>query len=617
MHWLKNKSECCGCGACGQICPKNCITMKEDEEGFLYPVVEYERCIKCELCERACPVISQCRQEHEEKVYAAVSKDRELVGRSSSGGMFGILARYVLNKNGAIFGAAFDEEMELIHCAAETEEECRKFHGSKYIQSNTKNTFVECKRYLDAGRYVLYTGTPCQIAGLKQYLPTDYDTLLTVELICHGVPSPGIWRQYIKELETESGHKVIGANFRYNDKGWTEYRFRTKYDNGEENVVSSDESSYFAGFLNELTLRPSCHECSHRIQYSKCDLMIGDFWGVEKYYQDFDVRRGVSALIVLSDKGEQVFGEIKDQMNYVDSALSIVLPMNGCINSSVFPHRNRQKMMEAYIRKENLSEALNKYLVSYSWGEKEYGLGVWGSYNTRLITQFLIARSRQRRTFHYSNSSVISVMSDEKVVDKEIVIKNQYRKDALTADWTKSFRKQFERIVEQTDYILIDMLEERFDLLQCGSTYITKSDALRDIDAHFDMDVVSQEELLKSGVWSEKLQQFIKMLESKFSCHQIIILELYLNEIYFDGKEYKEFSNIQEIRKVNSVLKRIYELFLLYCPGAHYITVDKKLRYSSYNHRYGCIPAHLNYDGCFELADQIYNIVVGRDKQIC
>lgn len=614
MRWLKNKSACCGCGACAQICPRNCIIMKEDEEGFLYPVVDYEICIQCGLCEKACPAIHRCKRKTAAKVYAAASKDEELVSRSSSGGMFGVLAEYILNKNGVIFGVAFNETLEPVHQVAETAEDYKKLHGSKYIQSNTRNTFAECKAYLDAGRYVLYTGTPCQIAGLRQYLQKDYDKLLAVELICHGVPSPGMWRQYIKELEEESGHRITNAAFRYKDKGWKEYRFRTEYENGEERIVSGSQSPFLKAFFNNLTLRPSCYECRYRIEYTKSDLMIGDFWGVGKYYQHFDEQLGVSALLVLSDKGKRVFEEIKDDIDFIESDMSKLTPMNGCVRLSVFPNRNRKEIAEVYGKGDRITEVLDKCAKNYFWGEQKYSMGVWGSYNTRLVTQFLIVGSRQRRVFHYSNSSVVSLMSDEMTSVDEVVIENEYRKEALTADWKKDFRKQFDRVVGQADYILIDMLEERFDLFRCGSTYITESDALKELDTCFDMDAVTQEDLLESGVWNDKMQLFVQMLESKYTCRQIMILELYLNEVYFDGKEYKEFPNVQEIRKTNSVLKRIYNLFFRYCSTAHRITLGREQQYSHYNHRYGCIPSHLNYDACYKLADQIYDIMVGKDE---
>lgn len=614
---LPNRNMCCGCGACAQRCPQNCITMEEDDEGFRYPVIDEEKCIGCGLCEKTCPSLNRYRHETKEEVYAASAKEQELVKRSSSGGMSGILAEYILQKKGVVFGAAFNEKMELVHCVAKNAAECRKFHGSKYIQSNTGNTFAECKQYLDAGNYVLYTGTPCQIAGLKQYLQKDYEKLLTAELICHGVPSPGIWRKYISELEEEKQDRIIDASFRYKDRGWKEYRFRTAYEKGETEVIPGAQSPYLAAFLNNLTLRPSCYECRHRLAYTQSDFMIGDFWGVGNYHKSFDEQLGVSALVILSEKGKEVFEEIKGKIHYEKSNLSMVTPMNGCIRLSVFPNRNRKRIVESYAKEENLTKALERYAVNYGWGDKGIRMGVWGSYNSRLIIQFLINGSKQKRTFHYSNSSIISEMSDEKIWDDKAVIRNQYRKEALAADWEKSFRKQFKQITWNVDYLLIDLLEERFDLLRSGDTYITESDALKETGFCLDMKVVSQKTLLEEGVWNEKMQQFVKLLKSKFSCHQIILLEIYLNETYFDGREYQEFSDVLGIREINCLLKQIYELFLQYCPKVYHIKLNKELQYSTYNHRYGCIPSHLNYDACFKLADQVYDIMVGKDEQIC
>lgn len=614
MDWLENKSGCCGCGACAQICPQNCIEMKEDPEGFRYPAIDDEKCIGCRACEKTCPAIHRWKREGGINVYAAASKDRKLVSESSSGGMFGVLARYILDRNGVVFGAAFDEEMNLIHCEAQREEECAKFHGSKYIQSNTKNTFAECRQYLDAGRYVLYTGTPCQIAGLKQYLHKEYERLLAVEIICHGVPSPAIWRRYIEELEAEAGKKIINASFRYKDEGWNIFRFKTEYEDGGETVIPGVKSPYFAAFLNNLTLRPSCYECRYRIEYSISDLMIGDFWGIGKYSRNFDEHLGVSALFLLSAKGERIFKELQKELYYEKSDIKNVIPMNGCLRLSVFPNRNRSEVMRSYAEKSSISEVLGSNLTNYRWGGQKYNIGVWGSYNSRLVVQFLISGSGNKRIFHFSNSSVVSVMSEEKHRDSEFEMANQYRKDALIADWGKHFRKQFDKLADQMDYILIDLLEERFDLLQQGDIYVTLSDALNDLHADLDMVNVTQSALLTTDIWNDKMQRFVKMLKSRLPDSKIIVLELYLSETYYDGKEYKEFPNIREIREINGQLKRIYELFFQYCPKAHHVKLDQQFQYAAYNHRYGCIPSHLNYGAYFELADQIYDIMVGKDE---
>lgn len=614
MKWLKCKSECCGCGACAQICPQKCILMEMDKEGFLYPVIDENLCVKCGLCKNACPILHRRERTYKERVYAACSKDEKLLCKSSSGGMFGVLARYIIQKEGIVFGCCFNEELEVIHCSAENESEYEKFHGSKYVQSNTGNTYRECRQYLENGKYVLYSGTPCQIAGLKQFLRKEYEALITVEVICHGVPSPGLWKKYISELEKCKDKKIVNVAFRYQDQGWKKYRFRTEFADGNEEIISGGENPFLRGFFNHLTLRPSCYNCKCRLDYSQSDFMIGDFWGIEKYHEGFDEKLGVSVLIVLSEKGEKVFREIKQQMAYVEAELKEVVPANGCVQLSVFPNRNRTKVYDIYNESGNVTDALGKYAINYAWKQKQYRLGVWGSYNSRLVSQFLINNSAQKRVFHYSNSSVISVMSDRKIFDDGIKMENQYRKEALLADWNKSFRYQFETITDHVDYLLIDMLEERFDLVQSNNTYITNSDAFIDLNSWKAEAVISQEKLWNSGIWNEKMQQYVEMLLSRFSEQQIIVMEVYLNEVFFDGRIYSEFTDIQKIRKMNHMLKKIYDLFFFYCPGAYRIKISKELQYSDYNHRYGCFPYHLNYEACFELADQVYNIMVGQDE---
>lgn len=595
-----------------QICPKDCMRMEEDAEGFLYPVIDEEKCIHCGLCERVCSVINRRERTYTEHVYAASSTDEALLKKSSSGGMFGALANYVLKQGGVVFGCSFDEKMELRHVNAQTMEECNAFHGSKYVQSNTRNTFQECKEYLQEGRYVLYVGTPCQIAGLKSYLRKEYDNLLAVELLCHGVPSPGLFRQYLKELEAEKGKKISNVAFRFQDQGWKTYRLKLDYTDGETEVMSGKESAYMAAFFNNLTLRPSCYNCRFRLDYSSGDILIGDFWGIGKYYTEFNEELGVSVLMTLNNKGEKVFAEIKNSMQYVESDLDKVIPANGCVKLSVFPNRNRKKIMEAYGKKE-ISPLMFKYAPNYGGRSLPYGIGVWGSYNARLVIQFLMSGTGIRRTFHYSNSSITSVMSPSKELEQVVTMENQYRKAALLADWNKSFKTDFEKQTEGTEYILIDLLEERFDLMICDDTILTESDALQDAGIVPKGRKTCQKEALESGIWKEKMQQFVTMLQSKFNTSHMILAEIYMNEKYLDGERMCEFAETAEIRNTNQVLHSLYVLFKECCPEVQVITVPKDLQYTDYEHRYGCYPYHLNYDAYFALADQVYGILTSEE----
>lgn len=196
---IKEKKECCGCNACAQRCPKSCITMREDSEGFLYPEVDKEICIDCGICEKVCPVMYQGNKRKPLAVYAVKHKNNEIRLSSSSGGVFTALAESVIDEGGVVFGAKFDDNWCVVHSYSETKEGLAAFRGSKYLQSRIGDSFKKVECFLKANRKVLFSGTPCQIAGLKRFLRKEYDNLLTVDFVCHGVPSPGVWREYLNE----------------------------------------------------------------------------------------------------------------------------------------------------------------------------------------------------------------------------------------------------------------------------------------------------------------------------------------------------------------------------------------------------------------------------------
>ena len=202
-----DKKNCCGCNACVQHCPKSCVTMQEDEEGFLYPIVDQEACIDCGLCEKVCPVLNQGEERKPLQVYAANNPNEEIRMQSSSGGVFTLLAETIIQEGGVVFGARFNDDWEVIHDYTETKEELAAFRGSKYVQSRIGDSYCQAEQFLKKGRKVLFTGTPCQIAGLNLFLRKEYGNLLTVDFICHGVPSPGVWKSYLEELIALQGNR--------------------------------------------------------------------------------------------------------------------------------------------------------------------------------------------------------------------------------------------------------------------------------------------------------------------------------------------------------------------------------------------------------------------------
>ncbi len=307
MIELKESRDCCGCWACAVSCPTQCITMVEDREGFRYPKIDLGACINCSLCEEVCPVINQLPPREPINAYAAKSLDRQTQRLSSSGGVFTQLAKGVIDKRGVVFGAAFDDRWEAHHVAVQTIGEIDGLRGSKYMQSRVEGSFGDVKGYLEAGRAVLFCGTPCQVRGLKLYLARDYQQLLTLDFVCHGTPSPKVWRKYLDHASR--GSEVLAVNFREKRRRWQNYNLRIEC-NGHTLSEKSTSNLFMQGFYSDLFLRPSCHHCPTKEQKSGSDITIADFWGVEKIAPKLDDRDGLNLLIVNTQKGAQAISTI-------------------------------------------------------------------------------------------------------------------------------------------------------------------------------------------------------------------------------------------------------------------------------------------------------------------
>ena len=365
MLQVTDKQDCCGCHACTSVCARQCISMQEDNEGFLYPVVDEGTCTDCGLCEKVCPVINQDEPRKPLKVYAAKNKDEEIRKQSSSGGIFTPLAESVIREGGVVFGAKFDKDWNVVHAWTDTIEGIADFRGSKYVQSTIGDTYREAREFLKQGRKVLFSGTPCQIAGLRKFLRKEYDNLLTVDVVCHGVPSPLVWRKYLEETreklraERDAGKNTVssslmempvitGISFRDKTHGWKKYGFRFRYaaSKAAGNSVSSSandsertllqpfpENVFMKGFLKNLYLRPSCYACASRSGKSGSDISIADFWGVQNYYPEFDDDRGVGLVLVNSDKGRKAYEQTNSDS--IESTYEQGLNQNPCLEHSV------------------------------------------------------------------------------------------------------------------------------------------------------------------------------------------------------------------------------------------------------------------------------------------
>lgn len=307
---IKDKKLCCGCNACVQRCPKQCIAVQEDEEGFLYPIVDLSICIDCGLCEKVCPVINQGSERNPIEVFAALNKDDSIRMQSSSGGIFTALAEQIIREKGVVFGARFDEKWEVKHDYTETIEGLNAFRGSKYVQSRIGDTFRQAEFFLRAGRKVMFTGTPCQIAGLRLFLRKEYENLLAVDIICHGVPSPMVWRKYLGENIQQGGLECIQSiSFRNKNTGWKNYSFQIEYDKNHLKSSFSEYASqniFMKGFLADLYLRPACYDCPAKKLKSGSDITLGDFWGIQHIKPELDDDKGLTAIIINTKKGEVI-----------------------------------------------------------------------------------------------------------------------------------------------------------------------------------------------------------------------------------------------------------------------------------------------------------------------
>lgn len=363
MIQTTNKIDCCGCSACAMKCPKHCITMQADSEGFLYPVVNKEDCIDCGLCEKVCHELHPYEQRKPLNVYAAINKDEDIRLKSSSGGIFYLLAEKTISEGGVVFGARFDEDWQVVIDYAETMEGIKPFMGSKYVQARTATAFKDAEAFLKQGRKVLFSGSPCQIAGLHHYLRKEYDNLTTVDFVCHGVPSPKVWQRYLDEVVTSGKRAINDMKFRNKSNGWKRFNFVLSY-NQEEKTHSlcswHQQNHYMRAFLSDMILRPSCHECRAKQGSSNSDITIADFWGIHIEMPEMDDDKGTGLVLVNTEKGCQALDWSK--VTKKESSVEVASKYNGGLSSITKPHPKRSDFFAALDASPSVIDLIDKSL---------------------------------------------------------------------------------------------------------------------------------------------------------------------------------------------------------------------------------------------------------------
>lgn len=367
-----NRQDCCGCTACLHSCPVHCITMQEGEEGFLYPVINEEHCIHCRKCETVCPMRRMENRNTETAAYVGYCRNEAIREQSSSGGIFSALAEWVLQQDGVVFGAAFDENFEVCHTAIETTAELGKLRGSKYVQSRLGNAYSEVKHYLEMERIVLFTGTACQIAGLKKYLNREYVNLYTVDVLCHGVPSPEIWKKYLTEQEKRYGASIEKIEFRNKKRGWNNFSMKIVFSDRQQYSVRFSEDKFMQMFLGNLDLRSSCYACPFKTIPRMSDMTIGDSWGIEKVMPDLGDDKGTSVVLVHSSKGKRMLQEVAEKLLLREVKMDAVLSPAADSRKSVEMHPNRKKYLHGLQNGESF-DTLHGY-VRKSFLQKAAGL---------------------------------------------------------------------------------------------------------------------------------------------------------------------------------------------------------------------------------------------------
>lgn len=356
MKIFESKNNCCGCSACEQICPKNAVKMEPDNEGFLYPVIDGSLCVECGACKNVCAFQNDYEKNKSQKAYAVKHKDFDTRMTSRSGGVFIAISDYILEKNGTVYGAAFDDDFSVCHIRTTNKSERDRLKGSKYVQSDVKDTFASVKNDLKNGMYVLFSGTACQVAGLKNYLKnTDTSKLYTCDIACHGVPSPKIWKEYLSHCEKKFKGKVTNADFRDKTLGWKAHQEAIWIDNNKHILR---EYTYL--FYENDIERPSCYNCKYTNLDRPADFTLADFWGIDRIVLNFSDNKGVSLLLVNSDKGCELFNSINNEIDFVECDINKSIEPNPNLSRPTAKPKSREAFW-IYYSKKGFEKTLKKY----------------------------------------------------------------------------------------------------------------------------------------------------------------------------------------------------------------------------------------------------------------
>lgn len=358
---------CTGCSACANCCPADAVEMIAGSGGFLYPSVDSEKCCNCGKCINICPVMhsnKENKQDFKTKCFAAWSKDDDVRFHSTSGGVFTHLAEAVLEAGGAVVGAAYRSDHLVEHILINSKKELSRLRQSKYVQSDIGTVFREVQKELSNGRTLLFSGTPCQCAGLREYLGRSYDELILCDFICRGVNSPSVYLSYLHELEERYCSEVKRVWFKNKTYGWNNFATKIEFEDGQEYIADRETDPFMLGYIKSKTtlyMRESCYQCRFKGISRPVDITLGDFWGVERQFPDIDTKNGVSAVMIHSEKGERLFDLCRQRIDSRDTSISAIEASNKCLDESVELSKNKEKFYEE-LNKRYFSKIITDYL---------------------------------------------------------------------------------------------------------------------------------------------------------------------------------------------------------------------------------------------------------------
>ena len=364
MIEIKEKSQCCGCTACSSVCPKKAIVMKQDEEGFMYPIIDKSKCVNCGLCDKVCPIKNVKENKNSQHAYIFQNADDKIRRESTSGGAFTAIAEYVIDNNGIVYGAVFDDKYKVIHKGIDNKEELYKFRNSKYVQSEMENCYSEIKEYLNKGKLVCFSGTSCQVEGLKNYLGKHYENLILVDVVCRAVPSPLIWKKYLnmRKKQYKDISKIMFRDKYYGYKYSNLSIYNKNSDKKQEYHKGVDSDPYLRAFFTNICDRPSCYDCKFKKLHRESDISIWDCFNVEKFDKNFDDDKGTSRVLTHTENGKNII-DILNQKNKV-AEIDVEKATNGFF--AMFQPVKKNGKREQFFKDANQlseEELFNKYFA--------------------------------------------------------------------------------------------------------------------------------------------------------------------------------------------------------------------------------------------------------------